>query len=80
MKIKEKIELAKKVADEQMERACTMEFYDDDDMVWFEHDDIHVINPWLSPCSRFDLSDAEAVKEYGLENIMSFIERVASKK
>ncbi len=78
MKIKEKIELAKKIADEQMEKAC-MELYDDSDMIWFEHDDIHVINPWLSPCSRFDLTDAEAVKEYGLANIMDFIERVASK-
>lgn len=78
MKIKEKIELAKKIADEQMERAC-MELYDDSDMVWFEHDDIHVIHPWLSTCSRFEYSDAKAVEVYGLANIMDFIERVASK-
>ncbi len=79
MKIKEKIELAKKVAEEQVEKACTMEFYDDDDMVWFEHNDIHVLNPWTSECCRFEYSDAKAVEVYGLANVMNFIERVASK-
>lgn len=76
--MEKKIEFAKKLADEQMERACT-ELYDDSDMIWFEHNDVHVIDPWMSECGRFDFTDAEAVEEYGLANIMNFIERAAKK-
>lgn len=42
-------------------------------MVSFEFYGMNIINPWMSECGRFELSDKEAIETYGLENVLNFI-------
>lgn len=35
-----------------------------------------IINPWTDGTARFELTDDEAVKEYGLVNVMNFVSEV----
>lgn len=80
MTMKKKIELAKLIAEKQMDDAMAMEYFDDADMIWFEHDGVHIISPWYSCDGRWDYNDMEAVREYGLANVMDFIERAVNKR
>lgn len=45
----------------------------DEGMTYFEFNGTNIINPWISECGRFDLTDKEAVETYGLENVLNFI-------
>ena len=45
----------------------------DDGMVSFEFNGMKIINPWISECGRFELSDEEAIKTYGLQNVLNFV-------
>lgn len=48
----------------------------DDDMVSFEFNGMNIIDPWISECGRFELSDEKAIETYGLENVLNFIMNV----
>ena len=45
----------------------------EEDLVGFEFNGVHIVNPWVDETGRFDLSDEEAVKLYGLYNVLQFI-------
>jgi len=45
----------------------------DEGMVSFEFNGMCIINPWMDESGRFDLTDEEAIKTYGLENVLNFI-------
>lgn len=45
----------------------------DDGMVSFEFNGMNIIDPWISECGRFELSDEKAIETYGLENVLNFI-------
>lgn len=45
----------------------------DDGMVSFEFHGMNIIDPWISECGRFELSDEKAIETYGLENVLNFI-------
>ena len=42
-------------------------------MISFEFHGMNIINPWMSECGRFELSDKGAIETYGLENVLNFI-------
>lgn len=45
----------------------------DEGMTNFVFNGMRIINPWISECGRFELTDKEAIETYGLENVMNFI-------
>lgn len=45
----------------------------DENMIHFMFCAIKIVNPWIDDTGRFDFTDEEAVKHYGLENVMNFI-------
>ena len=45
----------------------------DEGMVSFEFNGIKIINPWIDETGRIDFTDEEAIKHYGLENVLNFI-------
>ena len=45
----------------------------DEGMISFEFNGMNIINPWYDDSGRFELSDEEAIKLYGLENVLNFI-------
>lgn len=45
----------------------------DEGMAQFVFNGISIIDPWMDETGRFSLTDAEAVKLYGLENVINFI-------
>lgn len=47
-----------------------------DGMVSFEFNGMNIIDPWISECGRFELSDEKAIETYGLENVLNFIMNV----
>ena len=52
--------------------------YDPDSDVAFEFNDMSITNPFLDPTGRFELSLAEAIKTYGLDNVKQFCKAVLS--
>lgn len=54
-----------------------MESGDMEDCVGFEFEGQFIINPWIDPSGRFDLSTKEATKLYGEKNIIAFCEDIA---
>ena len=47
-----------------------------DDMIGFEYNYTFIINPFIDESGRFELSDEEAIKHYGVENIKKFAEMI----
>ena len=39
-----------------------------------------ILNPWMDPTGRFELSTKEAVDTYGLLNVLNFINEITTKK
>lgn len=60
--------LAKKYA----EKAFELGLYE----ISFDYNDQAINNPWIDPTGRFDLTDEEAIKIYGKDNIETYIEAV----
>lgn len=48
----------------------------DKGMPHFMFDEVKIINPWMSECGRFELSDKEAIDKYGLKNVLDFIIKI----
>lgn len=44
-------------------------------IVDFDGDGIAIVNPWVDCTGRYNLSNKEAIREYGVENYTSFISR-----
>lgn len=44
--------------------------------VFVETEEFNVTNPWMDQSARFDLTDDGAVREWGLDVVVSFIEKV----
>lgn len=43
---------------------------------YFVHNGQDIYNPWLDPTGRYQLSDSEAVRTYGYDNVVKFIEEI----
>lgn len=70
MKItKKEIEKVKKIAHKNFNKAIGI----GDGLPYFIFNDVRIVNPWMDETGRFDLTDAEAIKTYGLENVLNFI-------
>ena len=71
----------KRFTNEQIERVkalAEMNYIDsseigNENMTGFEFNGIKIINPWIDETGRFDLNDEQAIKTYGLENVLNFI-------
>ena len=44
--------------------------------IGFDHEGNWIVNPWYDPSYRYYLNNEEAVAEYGLDNILKFIDMV----
>lgn len=73
------IKLAKSLADKQLR--MLNEGIDSADMVGFEDKTTGqwIINPWYDSTCREELTDEQAVREYGLQNVVNFIDGVIEK-
>ena len=67
---KNEIEKAKEIAERNLFESAEI---GDEGMAYFMFNEVRIVNPWVDETGRFDLTDAEAVKTYGLENVMNFI-------
>ena len=71
MKItKRDIDKVKEIAEKNFTDSCEI---GDEGMVSFEFHGMNIIDPWMSECGRFELSDEKAIETYGLENVLNFI-------
>lgn len=48
----------------------------DEGMTYFMFDGIKIINPWVDETGCLDLTDKEAIKLYGLQNVLNFIANI----
>lgn len=46
----------------------------DEDLIGFEYEGQYIVNPWMDPSGRFELSTEEAVNLYGELNMIHFCE------
>lgn len=44
--------------------------------IGFDHEGNWIVNPWYDPSYRYYLNNEEAVAEYGLDNMLKFIDMV----
>lgn len=45
-------------------------------LISFDCDGIAITNPWLDCTGRYELSNKEAIRDYGVESYVSFIKEV----
>ena len=46
--------------------------------VTIKEEDVALTNPWMDRSARFELDDAGEVKEWGLLNVLNYIEYIAN--
>ena len=51
----------------------------EDKQIYVEAEDVALTNPWMDRSARFSLDDVGAVKEWGLEAVINFCEKVEKK-
>lgn len=51
-----------------------MDRQDEESLVGFEHNGQYIVNPWIDPSARFDLTTKEAISTYGKPNFLYFLE------
>ena len=56
-----------------------MESPDNEDLIGFMHDGHFIINPWMEPTGRFDLTTKESINTYGKPNFIYFCETVSER-
>ena len=52
---------------------------DEGSCIGFDYCGSFIANPWMDPSSRYELNDADSVKQYGFKNVLSFCEKAAEK-
>lgn len=72
----EEIETVKKFADEQFHHAHQTDFAGGYISAHSEEHLMNVINPWIDSSARFELTDEEAIEEWGLDLVIDFCEQV----
>lgn len=63
--MKEKLKAIKEFAEENFCREDGRQFYVDDE-------EFALVNPWIDHSGRFELTDEEAVREWGLDEVLEF--------
>lgn len=63
--MKEKLEKIKEFAYENWNKEEKDQFFVDDE-------EFALVNPWMDHSGRFDLTDEEAVAEWGLDEVLEF--------
>ena len=56
-----------------MKKFAQKQFEEETNEVSFEHEGMCIVNPWMDPTGRFELTTMEAIREYGLKNVLKFI-------
>lgn len=52
----------------------------DEEQVTVETEFVNLSNPWMDQSGRFELTDYEAVKEWGLPAVVAFYEKAMSSR
>lgn len=60
---------------EKIKNFAKKNFCDENTDVYGNDDEFAVTNPWMDHSGRFELTDEEAVKEWGLDVVIDFIEK-----
>jgi hypothetical protein len=60
---------------EKIKNFAEKNFCDENTDVYGNDDEFAVTNPWMDHSGRFELTDEEAVKEWGLDVVIDFIEK-----
>ena len=76
-----KVKDLKKIADEQFAYFGETGLYPERCISFFdERSGQTIINPWMDPSGRFELSLEEAIDTYGLFQVVNFMTEIATKK
>lgn len=67
------IKKAKQIALENFERASEISDAEYRKLPHFEFKGIYIVNPWMDIYGETTLSDEEAIKTYGLTNVINLI-------
>ena len=66
----EEIAKAKEIANRNFDESALIT---DEDMTGFWFNGMKIINPWIDEFGDKEFTDEQAIKHYGLENVLNFI-------